>query len=70
MRNKQIAWISADGCCSRCLSSRESKLRELYRATVAYLWFTKNQGQGSNDTHSFDDGETSFLEANNILKYV
>ena len=68
MRKKQIANIIFYGIFSRCITSRELKLRQLYHATVTFLQIAKVQGQGFNDAKYYDGGETAFLEANKILE--
>lgn len=66
MRKIKIAWKISNGCCSRCISSRELKLRELYHATVNFLNLARAQNQALNDAKHNEDGEASFLDANRI----
>lgn len=70
MRKEQIAPIISNWCCSRCITSRESKLSELYHATANYLKTARAQNQDLNNTKYVDDGEISFLEANSLSKYA
>ncbi len=70
MRKNQIAPKISNSCCSRCITSRESKLSELYHATVSYLKTARAQNQDLSNAKYVDDGEISFLEANSLSKYA
>lgn len=65
----QIAWNNFNGRFSRCILSREFKLRELYRATGIYEGITKGRNKDIQDAVKiWSDGESLFLEENNVAE--